>query len=480
MRAAAARGPVPAPWVVASFLGAAAVAVGLALGDHYLSTLLSPQFWQRLRLEKSPVRITLLALPTILVLTVALLALLRIEAGHRRLIVLLTVAMQTNGLRLAGIDLLTLMPLLVIGFVTAESLVRHDVPLHVTGLSFAVLLLLLLDLPHMANTHVYGPARFIINFISIAKSMLIGLCIVLLVRDERDLLLAVRALVVVGLCSAAIGVAQLALNRYAGLSLTTALEVGEVKPTFLGTMLRASGLTSWAQHLADFSIITFSFVFYPLLRARTRLVALGWGLASVVVLGGVFFTFTYAAYVAVSVIALLTLFVAWPHRALHLGLLLLLVATVAYMAGGWHWVAERGVPRVTSSSGFVERDVYLKAATGELLRDPWLGSGAYADEELSGNFFRKRVHNTGLQAWVYFGLPGLIVFVGICVWVWTQCWLLVLARPGESRRIFAGFGLATTGLFVSMLAQPNLTLPVTWYLLGLASAAARVHSTARH
>ena len=32
---------------------------------------------------------------------------------------------------------------------------------------------------------------------------------------------------------------------------------------------------------------------------------------------------------------------------------------------------------------------------------------------------------------------------------------------------------------VSMLAQPNLTLAVTWYLLGMASAAVRVHSAAR-
>ena len=466
-------------WVAATFILAAAVAVMLAVGDGYMSTLLSPRLWQRLRLENSPVRAIFLILPLIGLATAAVLGLTRLEDGHARLIVLLTVAMQTNGARLVGLDLLTVIPFIVLAFIAADSLLHPDKPLHLTGLSLAALLLVALDLPHIVDTNLYGPARFIINLLSITKSVLVGVCVVLLVRDERDLSLALKAMLVVGLISAAIGVGQLAMNRLTGASLTLALEIAEVKPTFLGTILRASGLTSWAQHLADFSIITFSFVFYPFLRARNRRAALRWGLASAVVLGAVFFTFTYAAYVAVSVLALLAIFLAWPRYLFHLVLLLALAATLGYMAGGWHWVAERGLQRLTTSSGFVEREVYLQAATGELLREPWMGLGAYADEESSGNFFRKRVHNTGLQAWVYFGLPGFLLFIGICLTIWTQVWLLALARDGPFDPMFVGFGLALTGMYVSMWAQPNLTLPVTWYLLGLASAAVRVRSEAR-
>ena len=479
MKAHAGIGPSNLPWVAATFILAAAFAVVLAVGDGYLSTLFSPRLWQRLRLENSPVRATLLVLPLIGLATATVLGLMRLHDGHARLIVVLTVAMQSNGARLAGVDLLTVTPFIVLAFIAAESLLHPDAPLHLTGLSLAALLLVALDLPHIANTNLYGPGRFIINFISITKSVLVGVCVVLLVRDERDLSLALKAMLVVGLISAAIGVGQLALNRLTGVTLTLALGTGEVKPTFLGTVLRASGLTSWAQHLADFSVITFSFVFYPFLRARNRREALHWGLASAVVLGAVFFTFTYAAYLAVSLIALLAIFLAWPRYLIHLLLLLALAATVGYMAGGWHWVAERGVQRLTSSSGFVEREVYLQAATAELLREPWLGLGVYADEELSGNFFRKRVHNTGLQAWIYFGLPGFLLFIGTCLTVWTQVWLLALARDGPFEPMFVGFGLALTGMYVSMWAQPNLTLPVTWYLLGLASAAVRVHSAAR-
>jgi hypothetical protein len=472
-------GPSNRAWVTATFMLAAAFAVALAVGDGYLSTLLSPRLWQRLRLEHAPVRATLLLLPLIVLATATVLGLMRLRDGHARLIVLLTVAMQSNALRLAGVDLLSVIPFIVLAFIAAESLLRPDTPLHLTALCLAALLLVALDLPHIADTNVYGPGRFVINFISITKSVLVGVCVVLLIRDERDLSLALKAMLVVGLVSAAIGVGQLALNRLTGLTLTLALESGEVKPTFLGTVLRASGLTSWAQHLADFSIITFPFVVYPFLRSRSRREALRWGLASAVVLGAVFFTFTYAAYVAVSVIALFAVLLAWRRYLIHLLLLLALAATVAYMAGGVHWLADRGLPRVTSSSGFVEREVYLQAAAAELLREPWLGLGAYADEELSGNFYRKRVHNTGLQAWVYFGLPGFLLFIGTCLAVWTQVWLLALARNDPVQPVFVCLGLALTGMYVSMWAQPNLALPVTWYLLGLASAAVRVHSGAR-
>ena len=479
MKTPAGIGPSNSPWVAATFILAVAFAVVLAVGDGYLSTLLSPRLWQRLRLEHAPVRATLLVLPLFALATACLLGLMRLNDGHARLIVLLTVSMQSNGARLAGVDLQTVIPFVVLAFIAAESLLRPDMPLHLTAVSFAALLLVLLDLPHMANTDLFGPGRFIINLISITKSVLIGVCIVLLLRDERDLSLALKAMLVVGLVSAAIGVGQLALNRLTGATLTLALETGEVKPTFLGTVLRASGLTSWAQHLADFSIITFSFVFYSCLRSRNWRHVLYWGLASAVVVGAVFFTFTYAAYIAVSLIALLAIFLAWPRYLIHLLLLLALVATLGYMAGGWQWVAERGVQRVTSSSGFVERRVYLQSAADELVREPWLGRGAYADEESSGNFYRKRVHNSGLQAWVYFGLPGFVLFIGICLWVWTQVWLLALARDGPVQPMFVSFGLALTGMFTSMLAQPNLTLPVTWYLLGLASAAVRIHSAAQ-
>lgn len=52
------------------------------------------------------------------------------------------------------------------------------------------------------------------------------------------------------LLSALVGVMQIALLKYTGISFAQAPPESGAKPTFLGIMLRASGLNTWAQWLA--------------------------------------------------------------------------------------------------------------------------------------------------------------------------------------------------------------------------------------
>ncbi len=219
------------------------------------------------------------------------------------------------------------------------------------------------------------------------------------------------------------------------------------------------------------------FLLFALARADNWRRVLTVSVALAFVLGSVFFTFTYAAYGGVAAIVLLFPFVAWPRRALHFLLAALLAGTLFYMADGFRWVAEKPLAGFLSSSGMIERKVYLLSALEELVRDPWLGTGIYGDEELSGNFYRKRVHNTGLQAWVGLGLPGFLVFMTMMITTYTQLWLLAASRRGEVRQLFQCLGLVMTGVVVAMFAQPNLMAPATWYLLGIAAAAIRLFSS---
>lgn len=467
-------------WLVpASFVLALIAAVAFAVGDPYIAELMPNRFWQSLRLIKSPVKVSLFIVPGLVLLSLALHWARKAGDVHGLLIVLLTVGMQTNGLHPGGLDMITFVPIVALGVLLAEHLMNPRRPLHLNSVILFGLLLLVLDLPHMMNTNTYGPGRFIINLISGIRGMMAGFVLILLIDDRRHLRLAIKAMIVVAVISAAIGVGQIVLNKFTGISLSLAPELRDTKPTFLGTMLRASGLTTWSQWLADFGLLAVPFLLFAVVRARRFRRALVAWTALALVLAGVFFTFTYAAYVGIALICLMFPFVAWPRRTLHFLLGAALVTTVFYMAGGLEWVRDRGSVQFAASSGMVERKSYLLAAAEKVVRDPWMGSGLYADEEFSGNFYRKRAHNTGMQAWAYFGLPGLLVFLALMLTNYTQLWLLALSNRGETKRMFQSFAMVLSGVMLTMFAQPNLTAPVTWYLLGLSSAAIRLHAGAR-
>lgn len=459
------------------FLLAVAAAVGLTLADPYLSSMLSPRVWEKMHLASSPVKALFLVLPLAVLGALALGALLRLKGENAVMIVVLTVAVHTNGLRIAGLDLITAFPFVVVGWVLARCLVQPWRPLHLTGISFAALAMLWLALPHMADTNVYGPARFLINWISTLKGVAVALAMILIIDDRRDLGLAIRAMLAMAVVTALIGVGQIVLNKFTGMTLTLVEELRETKPTFFGVSLRASGLTTWAQWLADLELIALPFLLFAALRAASLGARLAYLLALALVLTSIFFTFTYAAYGGVALILIVFPFVAWPHRSLHFLLAGALAVALFHLLGGSHWLVEHGLPAFMRSSGMVERKSYLLGALDYLARDPWFGSGVYADEEFSGNFYRKRVHNTGLQAWAYFGLPGFVLFVGMLLTTQAQLVLLSLSLRGIEREHCQALSLVIAAVLLTMFAQPNLTVPATWYLLGLAGAAIRVLSS---
>jgi O-antigen ligase len=164
----------------------------------------------------------------------------------------------------------------------------------------------------------------------------------------------------------------------------------------------------------------------------------------------------------------------------HFLVTILLAAGLFQIAGGFKWTYEHGVAKIQHTSGMVERRVYLQSTLNEIARDPWMGSGFYAEEEFSENFYRKRVHNTGLQAWANLGLAGLLVFLAMMLTILTQLWLMASASRGEDRQLFQALGLGVVASIVEMFAEPNLTAAVTWFHLGLCQAALIVHCTWRY
>lgn len=436
-----------------------------------LSALVPQSIWQKIWLLEFDYKASLLV--PLLVGAATWLVLQAHKAPDARclMIVLLLIALQTNGIKLGpGLDLISFLPFGIALFLLAEALVCPTSQIQLSGLTFFAALLLLLDLPHLANPLVTSPVVFVANFMSVLRALILAFVLVNLIRDERQLDFTVRAVVVVAIVSALISVAQTAQAYFTGNAWTLVSEEFETKPTFLGTTKRASGLTTWPSWLADFLVMALPFSLFRLVNATTAMARVGHVLVILLLAAGVMGTFTYASYVAFAVILVLFPIYGWPHRSLHVLVTALFFGAILYALGGFDWAWQVFNKQVLQSAGIIERGVYLNAAIEQLTRDPWFGSGFHAEQFFSENFYRKRVHNAGVQVWSNLGLPGFLVFITMLLTLFTQLWLLALARQGKMRQYLQALALGLTGIVVEMFAEPHMSAPLVWYYLALAQA----------
>jgi O-antigen ligase len=462
------------------FLLASVLVIALVSSDQYTSTVLPLSFWARARMTGFPYKMTALVLLLATIAACIYHFARKAPDVYVLLIAIALIALQTNGIKVGALNLVSVLPFLVILFLLAESFRNPEFQIVLPGLMFFGILLLLLDIPYLAAPHIYSPPRFLINFFSTLKAVLIAFVFVNLLRTQRHLAFAVRAFLVVAFISALIGVAQLGVHRFTGITLNLVSEMAERKPTSEGMALRATGLTTWASWLSDFLVLALPFLLFRFFNARSLRWRSIYLFAIVVLLVGIYATLTFAAYFAAAAIFMLFPFVYWPRRIVHFLVTILLAAGLFQIAGGFTWTYEHGVAKIQHTSGMVERRVYLQSTLNEIARDPWMGSGFYAEEEFSENFYRKRVHNTGLQAWANLGLAGLLVFLAMMLTILTQLWLMASASRGEDRQLFQALGLGVVASIVEMFAEPNLTVAVTWFHLGLCQAALIVHCTWRY
>lgn len=460
-----------------SFAITLAIVVGIVASEQFISPFMPISFWVKLHLGDLPFKTTVTFIAITMALSIVVHFSLKARDFPSLLLILIAIALQTNGIKLGGLDLVNILPFIILFYILAEALRSPSYQIAIPGLIFFGLLLLLLDLPYITT---YSPGRFIINLYSVFKVVLIAFAVINLIRDEAHLKTALKALIIVAIASAALGIAQYGYNHFTGHSLTLVSEKEEMKPTFLGNVVRASALTTWSTQLADFQVIALPFLLFGLFNAKSKWVIFGYLFAIMLDLGANFFAFTYASYFAAGIILLLFPFVYWPRRTIHFMLTILFIGLILYSVGALDWAYDHLLYKIQTSSGMVERKTYLQAALQQIGRDPWLGSSFYAEEDFSENFWRKKVHNAGLQAWVALGLPGLLVFLTMLLTLLTQLWLFIFSSCGTERQIFQALALGLIGQIVNMFAESNLASPITWYFLGLCQAAILVYSTARY
>lgn len=471
--------PVSRATSLAFFLTAIFVTI-LISTDQYISSVIPNSLWAKFGMITFPYKMTAVVLIAISITSIIFHLLLKAPDAYILLIISTLIALQTNGIKLGGIDLIALMPFIVILFVFAESLRLPNFQIVLPGVMFFGLLLILLDIPYITANHIYPPGRFIINFLSLAKGVLVAFIFVNLIRSERYLAIAIQAFLIVAFISALIGIGQIALVYFMGITINFASEAAEWKPNFLGLTLRATGLTTWPSWLADFSVLALPIMLFRCFNATSLLWRTIYLIGLLVLLSAIFLTLTYAAWFGAVLIFAAFPFLYWPQKSLHFIMGLLLIGALLQITGGIDWAYEHGLKKITTSTGMVERKVYLLSTLNEIIRDPWIGSGIYAEENFSENSYRKRAHNTGLQAWAALGLPGLLVFVTMMLVMLTQLGLMSMSSRGTDRQLFQALTLGILVMILEMFAEPNLTAPVTWFYLGLCQAAILVYCTERY
>lgn len=456
------------------FAAAAAFAGALVTFDPIVSEWVPHALWQKLRLLDVDYKLSLLVPILLGLATWSVLMLRRAPDTRSQMIILLVIALQTNGFKLGpGLDLITVLPFVIACMLLAEALVSSAGRIHLSGLFFFAALLLLLDLPHLANPLVNSPVTFLANFVSVLRALMVAFVLVNLIQDERHLEFTLQVMFVVAMATATICVFQTAQGYFTGNTWTLVTEELESKPTFLGTTKRAAGLTAWPSWAADFLVMALPYVLFRLVNSRGWVRA-GYLFAVLLFAAGVIGTFTYASYVAFAVILLLFPLYGWPHRALHMLVGTLFFGALFYAFGGFDWAWHLFEKLVLKSSGIIEREVYLKAAIEELSRNPWFGAGFHAEQSFSENFYRKRVHNTGLQVWTNLGLLGFLVFVTMLLTLFTQLWMLALNRAGKIRQYLQALAMGMTGIMVEMFAEPHMSAPLVWFYLALAQVTIQI------
>lgn len=447
-------------------LGAGAIA--LVLLDPYLSGLLPHGLWRMIFLEQSPYKITPLVVAGVIAVTVAIWGLSRTGSPAAAGILALLIAGQANGLRYGPLDLFDVTLLTVFLAWTASRLGKTDSPVIATTVMWAVLALVILNLPNVIHQN---PVRFLSGNVALGRCLLLAILIPNIVTSGKAFDFTVRALIAVATAIAIIGIVQFLASYLLGINVTLIDPPDSAfKPTPIGMVMRASALAITAQHYSGFLTLTLPFLLFAVTdshgRSRLRLV-----LCLGLILAGILVSWNYGAFFVAAGIFILFPFLRWPRWCIQVGLFYLLGVGLAYFTGLLDLIYELSFGNSGVAKGVSQRNTLTELGLTKLYRDPWIGEGVQGMATFSGNFWGRPVHNAYLQTMTEIGMIGGWVLIGLLLLIVTQL-LIAGATAGSQMRhhVRAAF-ITIVALMTLMMSEPMMDHTNTWLMLGLAQSA---------
>jgi hypothetical protein len=437
----------------------------LVVLDPLLSRIVPRSMWDAVALGDSPLRLILLFIPLAIALWLSVRALSGADNYRRAFLVMLAVASQVGGINLGPIDLLDIVTLLAVITLLGEIALKPETPLLIPALIMFGLFFLLLAIPYLAQM---GVVVFFIGFIKLFKTILLAFVLINLIRDRDDILFFIKAVMIVAVISALIGIAQSAVYFIHGYAFTLMDDIDEAfKPTPIGYVLRASALCPTAQFLSGFLLVSLPLFLWRLVESapgwpRRRLIA---GLG--IVLAGILLTWNYGAIFTAAGMLVLAPFIMWPNRTIHLIIGAAFLSVLLYYTGIFEWIYDKSLGDVGVFKGVSQRQSLLLKGMEVLSRDPWFGTGLDGFSYYTHNIFNRPVHNAGVQIWTELGFLGFIGFIAMNLILLTKTFILAFTGNTRINRLFRMLLLGLVGLIQLMFSEPFMNSQIVWLYLAL-------------
>jgi O-antigen ligase len=444
-----------------------AIALFIAL-DPYLSRSVTLELWQGLRLDRSPLRLTPVAALALAFGLLALLLARRISGFASPALIGLVATSQLNGIGLGPIDIFDVALLAILVLWVVRLGLDPGRTVTVPPLLFAVAGLVILGIAHMP---LLNPVVWFVGMSGIIRVAVIVFLVCDLCRDRQTLDLVLRIFLVVALASAVVGIVQFAL-AYLDIFYFTLIKpaITAFKPSPIGFVMRASGLSITAQHFSSFLVHALPVALWRASETRSLLSVF----ACAIILGGIGVSLNFGGiFAAVFVLALLPA-LRWPDLIIHYALVLLALVAAAYFTGllALAYDLTFGDSGVAKAVG--QRKTLFSLGIEQVARNPIVGTGLRGFGNVDGNFWDRPVHNLFGQAASELGLLAALLMGGIFL-----AFLLSLGRVyarADNRRTAGILLLMLSAAFVLAQSEPNLEQSNLWLVLALAQAATLVAS----
>lgn len=320
-----------------------------------------------------------------------------------------------------------------------------------------------------------SPSDVMGGLLVLLPKLLMVLLLVDIIRTKNDIRLILRTFIISSVIAGIVGIVQITAYVFLHWELHLMEAEAPLYITVMGLpLLRAAGLEHTPQGYAQPLLIATIMCIYHM-----GYVARGWQRFSPVLIisilcliAGLVLSFARGQWIGGIVTLLVLPIIAQPRKTLRWISILLLI-TVISLPSGILFTAYKKMNEFTSSSTAVR--VELLQAGFEIVPEyPLNGVGIGNFGPYSPTVERFPIHNSIMQTATEMGIPGLLTFLAILIYIPIQLLRAIkktntLAGKHALKALLAGY----VALFVAIQADPMAYSEFVWFYLALAEAASR-------
>lgn len=318
-----------------------------------------------------------------------------------------------------------------------------------------------------------------INMMPLVKAIVTAFLIIDLLRRKELIIFFIKALLVVTTGSAIIAIMQEIVFLSTGTILAwydTKFLVLLLESTDFGTFLRVPAFTSLHLFLANYLVISLLVGFNSLLYFRRTL---GRGekvflIASMVCMTiALVLTFSKTNMLGLSIGILISVYMRWPTRLIHLLTLMLFILATTYIAGWWDLFYEYLLSNMELQGDIGQRiDLMRKGIEGFIDKHPFIGAGVGRGKDYTFNIWGWGVHNAFIGAADDVGIMGFLLFSSLFLYVLLRLIKgILLIKDSTERAVLKILLAGLIAYFVNIQFQPDFLSYYNWIYLGFVESA---------